>query len=261
MSRAWNFIRHLVRNALGLVPLFSLLALGVVVSVPLMLVSPDGLGMRFSNAAYRFWARWTLRTFGVRVFARGLENMRPDGRYILAITHRSHIDVPVLGTVVTMPLCSVHKKSLEYVPVLGQSLKLARGIAIDRNDAAGSRRRLTEIGHRLSTGRSVVMFPEGTRSMGPALGSLKKGAVVVAIEQQCELLPITMIGTDAAYPPDTLMMNKGDVVVVVHPPIPTVGLTQKDRDSLNDKLRSVLLGPFTPGPPSAEQVAACVRRV
>ena len=90
-------------------------------------------------------------------------------------------------------------------------------------------------------GDSLVVFPEGTRSRDGRLGEFKKGAFVVAITLQRPIVPVICRGTRRLMPKGSRMtVVPGPIEIVVAPPIPTVGLTYDDRDSLSGQVRTAI---------------------
>jgi 1-acyl-sn-glycerol-3-phosphate acyltransferase len=256
---AWWALRHLWSNFLGCWPMVILLVLGCITALPAVLLSVDNYGKRWAFFMFRSWARWMLKGFGVRVWVQGLENLKPGQQYIVTPNHRSHVDVLSLGVALPLIMVSVHKKSLEYIPLVGQALWLSRSVGLDRNDKADAHRRLKLVAQRLGSGRSVVIFPEGRRSKGPHLDQFKKGAVVVAAEQKAPLLPVTVVGTDAIYPPNRLMIHRGDVLIIVHPPIETAGMTLLDRDDLIKRVKASVEQGFVAGPLDLDRLSGATR--
>ena len=253
------FVRHFWRNFLGTVPMVVILVLGVIFTLPVSWMAKDGWGYRWAWGWFLAWCRSMLRGFGVRVWARGLEHVEPNRMYIICPNHRSHFDVLALGVTLPLRMVSVHKKSLEYIPFVGQALWVSRSVGLNRNDKTDARRRLQLVAHRLRTGRSVVIFPEGRRATGPGLDVFRKGAAVVACEQGAPILPITVVGTDAIYPPNHIMVHRGDALLVIHPPIETKGMSLDDRDELMRKVRGVIEQDFEAGPLRPERLAGARR--
>ena len=254
-------LRLLFRNFLGCWPLVGLMMLGAVASTLTVPVSPNGFGARVAYTCFRIWARSLLRGFGVRVWVKGLEHLQQGAPGILVANHRSHLDIPVLGTVVKRPSVAVHKRSLEYIPLLGQVIWLSGSVGLNRGDHQGTRRRMEVVKKRLLGGRNVMIFPEGQRSRGKDLSGFKKGAAVLAIEQQCALTPITILGTDVLYPPGNLMIHQGDVLVVVHPPVPSTGMQMSDREALTETVRTIIASQFAQGPLDMSRLEGAVRVV
>lgn len=242
------FVGHVVRNTIGLFPLIGILVGGMITCIFVVPFSIDGWGYRYAWWLFVLWARSLLSTFGVRVWVEGLENLEPGRQYIVCPNHRSHLDVPTLGATLPLRMVSVHKKSLEYIPFVGIGLWLSRSIGVDRQDTVGSQQRLKAVAQRLATGRSVVIFPEGRRSKGDKLEVFKKGAAMVALEQHAPILPVTVVGTDVLYPPNQLMICRGDALVVIHKPIETTGMSTGDRDALTQRIKETVASRFVPGP-------------
>jgi 1-acyl-sn-glycerol-3-phosphate acyltransferase len=241
-------IRMFLRNFMGCWPLVLWLVAGVVLSIIPVLINIDGIGKRVSYGFFRRWSRGLLAGFGVRVWLKGVENVAPGRQYIVCANHRSHIDIPVIGTTLPLKVCAVYKRSINYIPFLGQAAIMSRSVAVDRSDKADARRRMGLVRHRMQTGRSIIIFVEGTRSQGATLGPFKKGAAVLAIEQQCPILPVTICGTDVLYPPGSIMIRRGDVLVEIHKPIDTAGSTLGQRDLITDRVKASIEGAFVPGP-------------
>lgn len=259
VHRAWSFFKLWARNTVGLFPLIGLMAFGILVSTPAVIFSRNGLGMRISNALFRHWGRVTLRTFGVRVWAMGLENLNEGPAGVLAVNHRSHIDLPALAACLRGNVCGVYKRALGKVPLLGQALWLSQSVALDRDDARDSRRQMGVAAGRLKSGRNILVFPEGSRSTRGSLLPFKKGAAVMALEQQADLIPVTIVGTDVLYPPNQLMIHPGDVLVVIHPRIRTTGRDVSERNIVTQELQAAIASAFSPGAPDSRKLRGAVR--
>ncbi len=254
-------MRRFFRNFLGCWPLILGLMTFVPLVTPMVLINRDGWGMRTAYRLFQWWCKATARGFGVRMWASGLENVDPARSYIVAVNHRSHFDLLMLGPLLPVYLVAIYKKSLDYVPFIGQALVLSRSVGLKRNDRTDAKRRLGLVGHRIALGRSVLIFPEGTRSKGPTLDRFKKGAAVVALEQGAPVLPITILGTDAIYTPGKLMVNSGEVRIIIHPPVETRGRPMDDREALTAELEAIIGGAFRPGPTPPQMLTGVPRFV
>jgi 1-acyl-sn-glycerol-3-phosphate acyltransferase len=91
---------------------------------------------------------------------------------------------------------------------------------------------MSEADRQLSEGRSVVIFPEGTRSRDGHLLPLKKGAFVLALKNKAPILPVTVSGSFAILPKGTLRMGNSEIRVHLGKPIPTAGKTLDSKDEL-----------------------------
>ncbi len=66
--------------------------------------------------------------------------------------------------------------------------------------------------------RSVVLFPEGTRTKTEALGPFKAGAVVVARESGRSIRPIVILDSERLLPRGRMMPHSGTIRIVALPP-------------------------------------------
>ena len=90
----------------------------------------------------------------------------------------------------------------------------------------------------IRAGRSVVSFPEGTRSRDDSIKPFKPGVFVAAIEVGVPVVPVAILGTGAVLPPGGFRGRGGRIRVILGDPVPTVGLTQEDRGRLAKELRT-----------------------
>jgi putative phosphoserine phosphatase / 1-acylglycerol-3-phosphate O-acyltransferase len=72
---------------------------------------------------------------------------------------------------------------------------------------------------RLRRGMSVVIPPEGTRSVSPRLGQFKKGGFHIAMQAGVPIVPVVLRNTYAVLPRHSLLFRPGTVQICVLPPI------------------------------------------
>jgi len=151
----------------------------------------------------RFFARslrWIFNALSALLTRRqveGLENLPPEGPYILAVNHLSYLDVPfVFGLIgnenVTGWAAEKYQRHLIFGPILG----LAGGIFIERGQV--DRRALGSAIAWLKQGGIFGMAPEGTRSKTGALMRGKTGVVYLAHETGAPIVPCAITGTETA---------------------------------------------------------------
>src|SRR6185436_20227364 len=72
-------------------------------------------------------------------------------------------------------------------PFLRGVVRRAGYLSNDHGDAI-----VAECVARLRDGRSVIVFPEGTRSPSTGLGAFQRGAAHIALTRGCPLLPVVI---------------------------------------------------------------------
>jgi 1-acyl-sn-glycerol-3-phosphate acyltransferase len=134
------------------------------------------------------------------------------------------------------------KKELYKIPLFGPTLRAVGMVETDRRaHSPESLRQLNErVGYVISIGRSLMIYPEGTRSRDGELHYFKKGAFRIAVQNDMPLVPIAIAGTNKVWPPGERWWRGGQTKMVFHPPIPTADLGDADIDALQEQARRTI---------------------
>ena len=89
-------------------------------------------------------------------------------------------------------------------------------------------------------GLSLIVFPEGTRSADGRVGIFKAGSVLLAIEAELPIVPVSIDGTRHVMHKGELTTRPGHATLLVHPPIDTSGMDRADARALADRLRAIV---------------------
>lgn len=224
------------------------------------LLLPFGLANRWGDFTVFWWTsvlRWLWR---VEIVVDGIENIVPGQTYVLACNHRSHLD-PVsclLGLKSRLRFGFVMKRSLSLIPIFGWFIWMNGYMPIDRGRSSRRKDQLGTAVKHLKRGRSVMMYPEGTRSPDHRFQSFKKGTFVLAIRAGVPVLPVVVSGSGSLWPKPSLWIRPGRVRVEVLPPVPTEGLSVEARDRVLAQVRDAMVPRYrtsADAPPLAEQPA------
>lgn len=129
----------------------------------------------------------------ISVKVENAEKLQKDGQYIVIINHRSIIDPPIVEvalqhTDIFGPWIS--KKELYNSFFFGLFVRNAGSILLDREKSQMSGF-FAEIKESVKSGKSIFIFPEGTRNKSDeALGTFKEGTRIIAIKNRLPILPI-----------------------------------------------------------------------
>ncbi|NUN13283.1 MAG: 1-acyl-sn-glycerol-3-phosphate acyltransferase [Myxococcales bacterium] len=201
-------------------------------------VSPTG---RVYLATARRWAKDLCAITGLELSYKETYPIEWDKPFILMSNHSSLLDIPVIYSLIPADLRFLAKKEIAYVPFLGWSMVLARFIFIDRGDHEKARRSIDSAAEAVRGGRSIVIFPEGTRSPDGNLRSFKKGGFVLAIKTGVPVVPAFVSGTHRAMPKDTSVVESGPVSLTVGRPIDASRYTLDQKQVLMDDVRAEIL--------------------
>ena len=194
----------------------------------------------FGHRCARTWARLILKTTGVRVQISGLDRLEPSRSYVFASNHQSIYDIPILFASLPWQLRIVAKDSLGRVPFLGWHLQRTGHLLVDRKNPGADI--VTKMKRLVSERHSLIVFPEGTRSVDGTVGRFKKGTFVVAIDAQLPVVPVSISNSCHVMKKGRLMVCPGVVTLEVHHPIETAGLTREHARGVADRAREAVRG-------------------
>jgi len=184
-------------------------------------------------------ARLSLKTY-FRLSAGGMENI-PKAPFILAPNHQSYID----GLFVTsfLPLRAVDGIFF-YAKEKRVRLKWMKFMAARTNIIVGDIEKdlklsLQQMAAVLKSGRSLIIFPEGTRTLDGLIGSFKKSFAILACELNVPIVPVSIKGAFEALPSGGRFPKLlAPIHVQFLKPISPAGLTV---DQLREKVRQAVL--------------------
>lgn len=179
------------------------------------------------------WSRTILWSAGTKVIISGLDRIDNKRQYIFIGNHQSHFDVLAVFSSVPVTLRFLAKKELFKIPVFGWALSAVGMIKIDRANHEKSVKSLNETSVVMRKNNiSVVVFPEGTRSMDGKVGNFKKGGFIIAIKGKLPIVPVSISGSRFILPKHSLRLKPGTIKVVLGQPIETGIYTYSNRDDL-----------------------------
>lgn len=157
----------------------------------------------------------------------------PEGQFLLISNHNSHLDTVSL-------LCSIPVKRLKDVHPAAAADYFARNkvmkiccefflntVFVRRKGEKGENiKPLDELDMHIKSGKSLILFPEGTRGLPEQIVDFKCGAAVLLQRNpDLQLVPIFMVGMGRAMP-------KGDGLLV-----PTECEIKIGRSQINPEIR------------------------
>jgi 1-acyl-sn-glycerol-3-phosphate acyltransferase len=155
---------------------------------------------------------------------------------IFMSNHESQMDPPVLIAALPLPAVYIAKQEIKYLPFIGWAAWAAGVIFIDRRDRERALRSIHDAALQIRGGKSVVIFPEGTRSRTGELLPFKKGGFALAQDAGVPIIPIATVGGYQVLPRGTLRFRPGRYLVLVGEPVEPAD--HPDRDALMATVRS-----------------------
>jgi len=164
-----------------------------------------GISHRLVRAIFR-----TL--FGLRISGSG--NLRYRENYIFASNHLSYADPLVVGCALSREVWFLAKKELFANRAFAWLIGAYHAIPVDREEI--ERKTMKRIFELLGEGRSILMFPEGTRSRTGELRDLRAGLGFTAMKSGVSIVPVYVTGTDRLF---GCLVRRKRLAVRIGPPI------------------------------------------
>ncbi len=181
-------------------------------------------------------AEYSLALAGVRIDTIGEHHVWEQRPAVFVFNHQSQLDVFVICYLLRRDFTGVAKQELTKDPVFGPVFRFAGVAFVDRQGGRNPREALAPAVEKLRDGISVVIAPEGTRSLTPTLGDFKTGAFHLAREAGVPVVPIVIRNAGELMWRDSLTIKPGTVQVAVLPPI---DVSAWPADQVRNKTREV----------------------
>jgi len=187
------------------------------------------------------WSQILLWICNAKVEVIGKENFPAKKPHVLMANHQSDFDILIALAYLPGQFRWLAKKELFNIPIFGAAMKSAGYIPIDRQNHESALQSLEEAALRIRNGKSVMTFPEGTRSRDGEIKAFKQGVFHLAIKSGAPIVPITIIGSGRIMPKRSLRIQPGKIKMVIDKPIDTKNYTIENRHALIEKVRNNII--------------------
>ena len=158
--------------------------------------------------------------------------------YVLMSNHQSAFDIFLLYGYLPFDFTFLSKKEVFKIPLFGIAMKVVGAIAVDRENPASLKKTIKDMENYIKGGRSLLIFPEGTRSKDGKLLPFKKGGFLLAKKSKIKILPVTIIGSSDVLKRGSFLINPGKKVkIVLDKPIEVEG---KNLNALMDEVKKIM---------------------
>jgi 1-acyl-sn-glycerol-3-phosphate acyltransferase len=197
----------------------------------------------FSRRLARLWSVLLLFFTKVKLSVRGLENIEAEKNYVFIANHQGYYDIPVLYAGLGSSISFIAKKELFSIPFFGWGIASIGCIRMDRKNPRKARESISIAVSMLRKNHmSLVLFPEGTRSVSGAVGEFKRGSFTLALEAGIPVVPIAICGTNRIHKKSSFIVRSASVDLIVGRPIAAEELKKMDKEQLSETMHKVIVG-------------------
>jgi len=165
----------------------------------------------------------------------------PRRPYVVVSNHQSMADIPLISNL-PWEMKWMGKAELFKLPVIGWMMQLSGDIPVDRKNPRSGAQAIIKAQRYLQKKCSVIIFPEGTRTLDGRVRPFTDGAFHLAIRAKAPILPLAIEGSHDCIPKHSWKFGKpSDIFLKVLPPIETSSLTIQDVSALRERVRATIM--------------------
>ncbi len=198
----------------------------------------EGAAQRILELATGGWASFMIKASGSKVEVVGRENI-PQGPVLFVANHQSYFDIPVFMVYAPKFVAFIAKVELEKIPVLSWWMKKMGCLFMDRKDLRQSLKIILEGIESLKAGRTMVIFPEGTRGKNGEMSDFKPGSLKLAVKAGVPIVPVTLKDTYKVFEANN-RIRKSKITMYFHEPIDVTALSRDEVTSLHITVHDII---------------------
>jgi len=226
---------HIILSAPVFLVLYSYTAV-VVLLILLMAYIRFRSGITFLMG---LWAKSIFPLMGKKVRISGRENITKGERYILLANHASMFDIIAIMAFYPDVSWFGHERLLR-IPLLKQMLLMTDYIPMQISGIKNTRIMLKSLEEK-AKGRTVAIFPEGTRTLDGKLNSFYRGFIHLLRATENDILPVTLNGFYKLKPKNRFSIHFGSRLgVIIHDPLVGEKLARLTDREILDKVSEVI---------------------
>ena len=145
----------------------------------------------------------------------GIENI-PNESVLIASKHQSTFETFALYYYLNNCFF-VHKRELFFIPIFGQYLFKSNMVSIDREGGRKTMIKMLEkVKSKLQSGSSIVIFPEGTRTIPGSKPNYKTGFIGIYNHTNKKILPIAL-NSGLCWSKHSWILKNGVITIKILP--------------------------------------------
>ncbi len=196
----------------------------------------------------RLWARAFVRILLLPVEVTGRENMQPGQSYVIVPNHQGAFDIFLVYGFLNRHFKWMMKHELRSIPLVGRACESSGFIFVDNRGPKRIKETYDRAREILKEGISVVVFPEGARTLDGEMQPFKRGAFQLADELSLPLLPVTINGSYDVLPRwrGVNFVRRHKLSMTIHAPIPSTTHGTEAEHEVMQRTRDIIASALQP---------------
>lgn len=188
--------------------------------------------------------RLLFRLLGIPVRVKGAERVESGRTYLFMANHVSLFDMPLLAGFVPGIVRGLEATRQSSWFLYGLAMRRMGNIPISRKNVFAAMKSLRRAREKLRGGRSLIILPEGHRTLDGKLRQFKRLPFHLAKEAEVDLMPIGISGLFTLKPKSSWMIRPTPLTISFGRPITAAeirGLSERElRDITRRRIESLI---------------------
>jgi 1-acyl-sn-glycerol-3-phosphate acyltransferase len=237
LRRAWTLARSTFHWLLCAAYFFPVCAFLVLLGI---FIDP-----RENDGAQRMLCRVTMKLAGAKLVVRRAPGFDPKRTCFLLVNHVNLFDPFVLYAAIPQFFRGLEFESHFRIPVYGWMMKRFGNVPVPNNNRPSDLKRMWRMTRAaLDSGVSLVVFPEGQRTLTGHVGPFKDGVFRMALQFGTPIAPVSVVGAFDFNKKTSWLLRPGTITVYLHDTIETKDLHKQDFPALRDRVQAIILQPI-----------------
>jgi 1-acyl-sn-glycerol-3-phosphate acyltransferase len=199
---------------------------------------------RRNDKPQRFLCRNILRLAGARFEVRRAPRFDAQRTSFFIANHVNLFDPFVVYSAIPQFVRGLELESHFKIPVYGWMMKRFGNVPVPDAKTPSELKRMWKMTRAaLDSGVSLVVFPEGGRTVTGRVGEFKGGVFRMAQQFGYPIVPVSIVGSFEFNNKLSWMLRPSKIVVHLHDTIETAGLKKEDIPALRDRVREIVARP------------------
>ena len=182
--------------------------------------------------------RFLFKILFIKIHSEGSENIEPEKTYLFMSNHTSLFDIPLLEAYIPTFVRGVEALRQFKWPVYGWVIKRLGNIPIDRKNIHASIRSIKTTEQSLKGGLSIVILPEGHRTLDGNLGDFKRLPFHLAKQAGVPIIPIGISGLFQLKQKGSWLIQPRPVWIKFGQPVDSESIQTLSTEELRDHIRT-----------------------
>ena len=182
----------------------------------------------------KWLARNVLKLMGIKISVKHPEGFDSNGTYLYMSNHANMFDPLLLYGHLPNFVRAIELADHFSWPIYGWTLRRMGHIPIDNRSANSSMKSLRKAADLLQNGISVIILPEGKRTLDGQLSSFKRGSFILAKEGGRDIIPVAISGAWEITHRGSWLISPGKMTLRIGEPIPEHSFRDLSTNELRD---------------------------